>query len=167
MRNTSSTNYEVYSTIRAGKHLWRSSIQPLWQGSHLEQLTWECVLVGFEYLQTGKLHDLPRQHFSVFCHPLCKKIPSHAEVKLFSLWPWLCVLLLGTTEKPGTLLLAPAWMRTLLSPLQTKQAQLPLSSHKRNRPDPSASSWSSTGPSPVAPCPEDPTVEHGILKWPH
>lgn len=49
-----------HRSVRVGKDLWRSSSpMPLqWQG-HPEEVTQECIQVGFECLQRGRRHNFP------------------------------------------------------------------------------------------------------------
>lgn len=43
--------------------------QPPARQGHLEPMTQECLQVGFECLQNGRLHNLPGQPVPVLFHP--------------------------------------------------------------------------------------------------
>lgn len=51
---------------------------------HLEQVTQQCIQVGFECLERGRVHDLSRQPIPALCQPQHKEILTHFEMKLLA-----------------------------------------------------------------------------------
>lgn len=63
-----------------------SSPIPLLEQEHLNHVTQERVLLGFESLQRKRLHNPPGQPDPVFCHPHCKNFVCFHTV--FPLLTW-------------------------------------------------------------------------------
>jgi len=112
---------------RVERDLWGSpSPTPLPKQGHLEQVAKRLVQAGFEYLQRRRIHNLSGQPVPVFRHPQSEEVFPHVQMELL-------VLMLGTTEESGPILLTPALKRFVgiykvpsqPSLLQAKQAQLP------------------------------------------
>ena len=76
-RNTESQN------VRVGRDLCGSSSPtlPPKQG-HLQQAAQDCVQASLEYLQRGRLHNLPGQPVPVLRHPQREEVLPHVQVEL-------------------------------------------------------------------------------------
>jgi len=71
-----------------------SSPTSLPKQGHLQQAAQDFVQAGLEYLQRGRLHNLPGQPVPVFCHPQSQEVLPHVQIiyEDFPL-PTICALL--------------------------------------------------------------------------
>jgi len=58
-----------------------SSPLPLPKQGHLQQAARDLVQAGLEYLQRGRLHNLPGQTVPVLRHPRSEEVLPHAQVE--------------------------------------------------------------------------------------
>jgi len=64
-----------HSMVDIGRDLWRSfGPTALLKQGHLEQVAQDHVQMAFEYLQAGRIHNLPGQPLPVLGHPHNKKV---------------------------------------------------------------------------------------------
>jgi len=109
---------------------------PLPKQGHLQQAVQDCVQAGLEYLQRGKLHNLPGQPVPGLHHPQREEILPHVQTKL-PLLPFVPIAPCPDAghhwKESGPILLTPT-LKILIgiykipsqpSLLQVKQAQLP------------------------------------------
>jgi len=75
-----------------GRDLWGSSSPtPLPKQGHLQQAAQDFVQAGLEYLQRGRLHNLPGQPVPVLCRPQSKVLardqPEHPMLQFVPAGP--------------------------------------------------------------------------------
>jgi len=69
--------------VGVGRVLWRpSSPTPLPRQGHLKQAAQDQVQVGFEYLQTRRIHNPSGQPVPVLCLPQSKEVLPHVQMEL-------------------------------------------------------------------------------------
>ena len=59
-----------------------SSPALLLKQGHLEQAAQDLVQAGLQYLQRGRIHDLPGQPVPVLRHPQREEVPPHVQTEL-------------------------------------------------------------------------------------
>ena len=68
---------------------WKGPLWIIWSNSlpkqgHPEQVAQDLVQVGFEYLQSRRLHNLPGQPVPVLRHPQSKEVLPHVQMEKWS-----------------------------------------------------------------------------------